>query len=201
MHRDPLAPELNDRHDSGIRLNVFGERVSGKSELDPSTQQFLSLLRDSLSEAQMTVRAYDTKAQICGIGYIFALGIIAGFEALFPQTSNVDAVYVLVAWGVVILPIMLFGFVLYPSRKKAPGVINESTAEPKHILYVDPKKYGSVAELKDAVDGCDPINETVFELLKVSNLRELKRRRFLRALFAAGICFVVLFTSQLTRTL
>lgn len=147
------------------------------------------------------MRAYDTKAQICGIGYIFALGIVDNFEHLFPATSDANVVYILVAWGVVVLPILLFGFVLYPSRKRTPKVVNESAVKTEHVLYVDPEKLGSVAELREAVERCDPISETVFELLKVSNLRELKRRRFLRALFAAGICFVVLFTSQFMRSL
>ncbi len=167
--------------------------------MEPTTQQSLSLLRDSLGEAQSTVRAYDTKAQIVGIGYIFALGIVGRWEDLFPK-ADVNVGYVLVAWGVVIISIVLFAYVLYPSRKMAPKLANESTVDVDHILYIDPKKFGSVEELKVAVDRCDPINEVAFELLKVSKLRELKRRRFLRALFGAGICFVVLFTSQFMRS-
>ena len=145
------------------------------------------------------MRAYDTKAQIVGIGYIFALGIVGRWEDLFPKAA-VNVGYVLVAWGVVIISIVLFAYVLYPSRKMAPKLANESTMDVDHILYIDPKKFGSVEELKVAVDRCDPINEVAFELLKVSKLRELKRRRFLRALFGAGICFVVLFTSQFMRS-
>ncbi len=167
--------------------------------MEPTTQQSLSLLRDSLGEAQSTVRAYDTKAQIVGIGYIFALGIVGRWEDLFPK-ADVNVGYVLVAWGVVIISIVLFAYVLYPSRKTAPKLANESTVDVDHILYIDPKKFGSVEELKVAVDRCDPINEVAFELLKVSKLRDLKRRRFLRALFGAGICFVVLFTSQFMRS-
>ena len=37
-------------------------------EMNLSAQQSFSLLRDSLAEAQTTVRAYDTKAQIIGVG-------------------------------------------------------------------------------------------------------------------------------------
>jgi len=36
----------------------------------------LAFLMASLKEVQDTVRAYDTKAQIVGVGYIFAIGII-----------------------------------------------------------------------------------------------------------------------------
>ncbi len=33
----------------------------------------------ALKEVQDTVRAYDTKAQIVGVGFIFSIGIITGF--------------------------------------------------------------------------------------------------------------------------
>ncbi len=172
-----------------------------EKDLEQTNQQSLSLLRDSLGEAQATVRAYDTKAQIVGIGYIFALGIVTRVGEALPKTSEINIVYVLVAWGIVVLPILLFGFVLYPSRKTAPKLEHEPTAKLEHILYVDTKKLGSVTELMEAAGRCDPMSEVAFELLKVSKLRELKRQRFLRALFAAGACFVVLFTSQFLRSL
>ncbi len=81
-----------------------------------SAEQSLSLLRDSLTEAQETVRAYDIKAQIVGVGYIFALGVVGNFEALLPEASELDPFTLAVACGAII-PIFLFGFVLYPTRK------------------------------------------------------------------------------------
>jgi len=169
--------------------------------LQPSTDQALSLLRDSLAEAQATVRSYDSKAQIVGIGYIFALGIVGALDDLVPDSTELDVVKIVVGWIVVVLPIVLFGFVLYPSRKMVPRLADEPEIRPKHILYVDPKRLGNVEALKEAANSSDPSTEIAFELLKVSMLRELKRQRFLRALWAAGICFVVLFTSQLMRSL
>ncbi len=142
--------------------------------MNPSAEQSLSLLRDSLAEAQTTVRAYDTKAQIVGVGYIFALGIVESFEALLPEASELNLLTLLVACTA-ILPILLFGFVLYPSRKSAEKFADQSEATPEHVLYVDPTKVGSVKALKEAVGRCDPILEVSFELLKVSQLRELKR--------------------------
>ena len=167
-----------------------------------STQQSLALLRDSLNEAQATVRAYDTKAQIVGVGYIFALRVVGGFEKWIPETADMNpVVHTLIAWGVVILPIVLFGYVLYPSRKMAPRLATKPGTTLEHVLYVDPNKLGSVEELTSAATRSDPVNEVSFELLKVSSLRELKRIRFLRALFAAGFCFAVIFVSHLTRSL
>lgn len=77
----------------------------------------LSLLRDSLAECQSTVRSYDAKAQIVGIGYIFAMGIIGEWEALLNSGGDdINLLWVIIAWTIVMLPIILFGFVLYPSR-------------------------------------------------------------------------------------
>ncbi len=166
--------------------------------MNPSAQQSLSLLRDSLTEAQETVRAYDQKAQIVGVGYIFALGVVGSFEALLPEASELNLLTVSVAC-VAILPILLFGFVLYPSRKSAEKFADQSEATPEHVLYVNPTKLGSIKALKEAVGRCDPIIEVSFELLKVSQLRELKRRRFLRALFSAAVVFLFIFATHFIR--
>ncbi len=166
--------------------------------MSPSAQQSLSLLRDSLAEAQTTVRAYDTKAQIVGVGYIFALGVVGGFEALLPKASELNPLSLSVACGA-ILPILLFGYVLHPSRKSVKKLANQSEATPEHVLYVDPTKLGSVKALKEAVGRCDPITEVSVELLKVSQLRELKRRRFLRALYSATVVFLFIFATHFIR--
>ncbi len=60
------------------------------------------MLKDALGDAQMTVRAYDTKAQIVGVGYILALGIVARLESLFVKTGDVDLARVAISWLVVI---------------------------------------------------------------------------------------------------
>ncbi len=148
----------------------------------------------------MTVRAYDTKAQIVGVGYILALGVVGSFEALLPKASELNLLTLSVACGA-ILPILLFGFVLYPSRKSAEKFVSQSEETPEHVLYVDPTKLGSVKALKEAVGRCDPIIEVSFELLKVSQLRELKRRRFLRALFLAAVAFLFIYATHFIRSI
>ncbi len=167
-------------------------------EMNPSAQQSLCLLRDSLAEAQATVRAYDTKAQIVGVGYMFALGVVGKFESLLPKASELNLLTISVACGA-ILPLLLFGFVLYPSRKSVKKLAKQPEETPEHVLYVDPTKLGSVKALREAVDRCDPINEVCVELIKVSQLRELKRRRFLRALFAAAVAFIFIYATHFIR--
>lgn len=82
------------------------------STLESVEKQSISLLRDSLAEAQMTVRAYDTKAQIVGVGYIFALGIVSEINEVLPTTPGNPIVFVLLSWGVILFPIFHFGHVL-----------------------------------------------------------------------------------------
>ena len=175
--------------------------VTGRKKMEPSTQHSLDLLRDSLNEAQATVRSYDTKAQIVGVGYIFALGIVGQLGDALGRTFELGVVQVLIAWGIVVLPIILFGIVLYPSRKTAPKLSDESVEGLEHILYVDPRRHTSVEGVMHAAQRTDPVRELAFELLKVSNLRELKRRRFVRALFATAVSFLVLFGDHFSRVL
>lgn len=168
---------------------------------DKETRSY-DLLHDSLSEAQATVRSYDSKAQIVGIGYIFAIGIVGKWEDLMGMgNTEINFVWVLVAWGVVMMPILLFGFVLYPSRLSVTNSEDEQEDVSKNLLYLENDKEWSVASLKDAAARANPMTEIAFELLKVSKLRILKRKRFLRGLFAAGISFSIIFASQLTRAL
>lgn len=168
---------------------------------DRSDSDGLAVLKDALGEAQMTVRAYDTKAQIVGVGYILALGIVARLENLFDKTGDVDLTRVAISWLVVIVPILLFGFVLYPSRKSTPEVMDASEDDIQHLLYVRSSEKRSIGELRRAASSVSYIDELAYELLSVSWLRDLKRQRFLRALFAAGLSFLVLFVSQAFRAI
>ncbi len=167
------------------------------------TDQALAILRDALSEAQTTVRSYDTKAQIVGVGYVFALGIVGSLSDRLPDWGEINAVAVLFGWGFVIVPILLFGYVLFPTRKTASTLAEDSTdaGRLEHVLYVEPERHDNVEALKASVAGCDPLNEYTFELITVSKLREIKRKRFLRALFAASVAFLFLFGTQIFRDL
>ena len=64
----------------------------------------IDLVKEALAEAQQTVRAYDTKAQIVGVGYIFALGIVFKLGEVLPKVERSDVALVIGGWTVVILP-------------------------------------------------------------------------------------------------
>lgn len=165
------------------------------SDTDPDPS--LRFLELTLAEAQATVRGYDTKAQIVGIGYTFAINIVANASDAFPDTEGSTLVPVFIFWGIVMLPLVLFGLVLFPSRKIAPKVAGATDLELQRTLYVETARHQSVEALERAARASNWMHEMAFEILKVSKLRELKRARFIRALFAAGLSFAVLFALQL----
>jgi len=159
----------------------------------------IKIVQEALAEAQQTVRAYDTKAQIVGVGYIFALGVVFKLGELLPELQSGDTAFVVMGWGIVILPILLFGFVLYPTRKSVTAA-EQNELPLQHVLYFSSEQISSITAYMENLQKADGVVERSHELLKVTSLRELKRQRFLRALFSAGISFVLLFALQLWRS-
>jgi len=166
--------------------------------MNETEKDSLTFMLASLKEGQDTVRAYDTKAQIVGVGYIFAIGIILNLGARIANMPETGAAIITFAWLILIFPIVLFGAVLYPSRKMAPS-LGERGGHAKGTFYVEPEHTHDVDTLLAAIDASDPKKELAFEILKVAGLREIKRSRFLRALWAATISFTVLFLGQVLR--
>ena len=164
------------------------------SSSDTDAQKYLQL---ALEEAQATVRAYDTKAQIVGIGYTFALNIVAAVIGGLPGSHGLGPLPVLLFWLVVMSPLFLFGYVLYPSRRTAPKVERAAELELQRVIYVESARHSTVEDLQTAARNSDWMAELSFEVLKVSKLREAKRGRFVRALFATGFSFGILAFYQL----
>lgn len=165
---------------------------------DGDARPNLTMMLATLKEAQDTVRMYDTKAQIVGVGYIFATGIIFELGDMIGRTSTMNLITVILAWVIIVIPIALFGTVLYPTRKVAPKILGDAGGA-ERIVYAETDRFHSVPEYLAAVEASEPRIEIAYEILKTSGLRELKRRRFLRALWAAAASFVVVFAGQVLR--
>ena len=179
-----------------LQINVMVDQNN-----EPSEIELISFLFSALKEAQDSIRAFDVKAQIVGIGYIFATGIIAAIGSLNPgDAPPFTSLVLLIAWLILMIPIVFFGAVLYPSRKMAPN-LGEKTKHVKRLYYVPMEYYKNIDAYLKELDQCDIKTELSYELMKLSALRDLKRTRFLRALYAAGISFILLFASQLMRAL
>ncbi|MEK1852631.1 MAG: hypothetical protein AAAC48_12365 [Phyllobacterium sp.] len=161
------------------------------------------MLLAALQEAQVTARSYDTKAQIVGAGYILALNLVLHFGDLLPTRAPLGPLFFAVVWGVVILPILQFGQVLYPSRTRAEKELLAKTsgASEQSVYYVDPDTF---ADLKDFVKealSSDWTSVLGAELLKSSRVRIIKQVRFRRGLLMTVVSFIVLGGEQFIRSL
>jgi len=151
-----------------------------------------------LAEAQDTIRNYDTKAEISGVGFILAVGIVkqAGDSIMVP--IEYAMFYVLAGWLVIVIPIIMFALVLYPARfdKTTTSVQPDDVL---NVMYFDRRVFPNVDAYIDATNKSDWAKEIVFEIMKVSGIRDLKRQRFLRALYWSAGSFTFLFLSQMLR--
>lgn len=156
-------------------------------------EERLKFLYAALKEAQDNVRNYDTKAQIVSIGYLFTIGALLKIPSSALMGHGI--IGTLVMWLVIIFPLSLFAAVLYPTRKMAPSV-KRGREGVKALFYFHPSEVESVDDYVQQLKDINIEQELSYELFKVSVLRDLKRVRFLRALFFAGLGLLVLFMKQ-----
>ncbi|SCW35484.1 hypothetical protein SAMN02927900_00945 [Rhizobium mongolense subsp. loessense] len=161
------------------------------------------MLLAALQEAQVTARSYDTKAQIVGAGYILALNLVLHFGDLLPTRAPLGPLFYAVVWGVVILPILQFGHVLYPSRTRAEKELLAKTSGASHqrVYYVDPDTFADLQDLVQQALRSDWTSVLGAELLKTSRVRIIKQLRFRRGLMMAVVSFIVLGGEQFIRSL
>ena len=159
-----------------------------------STDQKNLFLYAALKEAQDNIRTYDTKAQIVGIGFIFTIGMVIKFNTWTTASQDVMHLATIATWVLIIVPAVFFGSVLYPTRRVAPQVL-KNQALIKGMFYLYPEE--NMSNYTQNLNHMDIEQELSYELLKVSYLRDLKRRRFLQAMMMASISLALLFVLQL----
>ena len=166
---------------------------------DCADQRLLS----ALQEAQSLVRAYDTKAQILGVGYILALNLVLHFDDLLPARGPIGPLFIAVVWGIVLLPILQFGLVLYPSRMRAERDFLKKTSDcsEQRIYYVDPDSFSGVRDLVHQALRSDWTSVLAVELLKTSRVRIIKQTRFQRGLMMTVGSLLLLAGEQFLRSL
>lgn len=155
-------------------------------------QTQLTCLLASLSEVQQTIRSYDTKAQIMGVGFIFSVTMISRLLANLQIDREFGMGYLVVGFLLLIGPVALYGAVIFPSRRSAPQLAD--TAVPvQGLFYIKSDVAIDVNTFRDHLDAADWTSELAYEIMRLSALRDLKRRRFLFAMYASGVSFSLIF--------
>jgi hypothetical protein len=163
-----------------------------------------SMLLSALDQTHAAARFYDTKAQIVGVGYILALNVVLHFGDLLPNHAPIGPTFFVAVWLIVIMPIVQFGQVLYPSRTRADREMVAKTAGGAfhpHVYNVDPDRFANVGELVEQARRSDWTSVVAAELLKTSRVRSIKQTRFRRGLMMTVVSFVALGGEQLFRSL
>ena len=163
-----------------------------------------NMLLSALERAHAAARFYDTKAQIVGVGYILALNVVLHFGDLLPNHAPIGPLFFAAVWLIVIMPIIQFGQVLYPSRRRADREMvaktSGGTCHP-HVYHVEPDRFANVGELVEQALKSDWTSVVAAELLKTSRVRIIKQARFRRGLMMTVVSFIALGGEQLFRSL
>jgi hypothetical protein len=161
------------------------------------------MLLAALQEAQSVVRSYDHKAQIVGVGYILALNLVLHFGDLLPMRAPLGPLFFAVVWGIVIMPILQLGHVLYPGRRRAEKdlLTKTSCGSEERVFYVDPDTFTDLEDFIHQAMRSDWTRVLAAELLKISRIRIIKQARFRRGLIMATLSFIVLGSEQFVRSL
>ena len=189
-------PSLFDRFVSPDATMYAGP---GETTRDYADKMMLA----ALQEAQTVARSYDNKAQIVGVGYILALNLVLRFGDLLPTHAPIGPLFYAVVWGIVIMPILQFGQVLYPSRTRAEREFNGKTSHGSKltpVYYVDPDSFANVRDLVHQALKSDWTSVLAAELLKTSRVRTIKQARFQRGLMMTVVSFIVLGGEQFLRS-
>jgi hypothetical protein len=189
-------PSLLDRF---LRSDATMYAGPGETTRDYTDKMLLA----ALQEAQSVVRSYDHKAQIVGVGYILALNLVLHFGDLLPMRAHLGPLFFAVVWGIVIMPILQFGQVLYPGRKRAEKdfLTKTSCGSDQRVFYVNPDTFADLRDFVQQAFRSDWTSELASELLKTSRVRIIKQARFCRGLTMAVVSFIVLGGDQLVRSL
>lgn len=164
----------------------------------PLAPPALTCLLASLNEVQQTIRAYDTKAQIMGVGFIFSVTMIGRLLENLPIAREYDLGYLVVGFLLLVGPVALFGSVLYPSRRSAPRT-DQGAAVVRGCFYFAGDDGKDLQGVLEDIDKADWKVELAYEISRLSALRTLKRRRFLTALFAAGGSFALILLANMLK--
>lgn len=158
----------------------------------------IGVLLGAINDAQETIRAFDLKAEIL-TGILTLLISLVAFvwhdtDACLLQ--YLDILIIIAAF----LAIGCLGAVLYPANNPL-GCIKNGTYIPKGVYYLSGStlKKESVSDIAQKIANTNWNEELVFELMKVSSIRERKNHWFVWSMRISAAVFVLLFILCIVR--
>jgi hypothetical protein len=150
----------------------------------------VTCLLDALRSTQEVIRSYDTKAQIMGIIFILSINFVLTLLRELVGLGPIPPVATISLAALVLVPLGLFGFVLYPANN--PTAALDIAGQPIRRTYFVLRNDRDLGRYLDDIEATDWPVEIGFEIMKMARLREIKRRRLLRALVGAAISYMLI---------
>ena len=152
----------------------------------------LHFFEKELDYLHASARSYDAKAQIASVGYLFTIGVVRiGFEERPGGWAWPGAPAAALELLVVVLPVVLFAFVLWPRYRFRVAALPTHRGAPRTITmsWFEGRGGREAAAEAKAVDWTAELG---FEIEKLRELRNQKRSRFLLALTISFVSLAVL---------
>lgn len=149
-------------------------------------------LLHAVADAQGTIRAYDTKAEVLGILLTLAVGI-TNFTLLQETLGPLSQALLVVSWVIGLIAIVFLGLVLHPKSKLFKDIKygNYSPTGAYFLAGVTASPETTIASLAERAASTDWVSELTFENMKLSLIREHKDGVFKTALRLSGVTVVL----------
>ena len=157
----------------------------------------IGVLLDAINDVQETIRAFDLKAEILtGILTLLIGMVVFAWHDHDNGLKYLDILIIITAF----LAMGCLGTVLFPENNPL-GAVTNGTYAPKGVYYLSglTLRNESVSDIAKKLANTNWSEELVFELVKVSSIRERKNRWFVRAMRASAASFGLLFVLCLAR--
>lgn len=146
----------------------------------------------AINDVQATVRAYDVKAEILGVLLTLMIGMI-NLHFLAESTDRRIIIFATLVCLMGIVAIFLLGMVLYPV-KDVWGKLQLGSYRPSRVYFLPEQGSApdcSVSHYSEMALNADWVSELMYELTKISCIRDRKHRFFLYALRVSGIAWAL----------
>ena len=152
----------------------------------------ISCLQHAITDAQETIRAYDSKAEILAILLTVALGI-TNFTLLQNNPDAWSRYLLAVSWIVGLLTLASLGMVLRPRKNPFKGILLGAyrPAGTYFFCNVLACPENTVEGLAKRAKDTDWVSELTYESVKLSLIREAKHGWFSRALWFAALTLLL----------
>lgn len=149
-------------------------------------------LLNAINEAQDAIRGYDTKAEILGILMTLVVGFL-NYNLLSDYSSDL-LIKLGIAAGTLlaITAVGLMLIVLFPSNNPANEVyLGSYTPKNTYFFYKKNGERFDFEKIHADLTTTDWRKELLFELLKLSHIRDRKHAWFIRAVKASSVTFFI----------